>query len=100
MMSTNEQKAALWQCDGCGTWWCSQAAIEPTTFILELSPDLLEELGWENFRGWRLGGTPHVATCGDCREVSSVPLCGEAPVAAQLRVRLAMLLNPVERVPA
>ena len=85
-LKASSNHAALWQCEGCGLWWCSQAEIEPTTFMLDISTDLLEELGWDNFRGWRLGGTPYVATCDDCHQVSDAPLLGGAPTGGQLRV--------------
>ena len=94
-MNTNDSNAALWQCDECGTWWCSQPAIAPTMFLLELPADLLEELGWENFRGWRLGGIPHVASCPECSETSPAPLIGSAPAGPQLRISLKTVLHPM-----
>lgn len=96
-MNTTVGSEALWQCDACGAWWCSQTTVEPTTFLLDISRDLLDELGWENFRGWRLGGTPHVATCGECDALSPAPLLGDAPVSGQLRVPLTDLLHPQKK---
>lgn len=96
-MNANQNRAALWQCDACGAWWCSQTKIEPTTFMLDISIDILEGLGWENFRGWRMGGTPHVATCSDCRHINSEPLLGGAPVGEQLHIGLRTLLIPAKK---
>lgn len=93
-MDTCVKRAALWQCDQCGLWWCSQPKIEPTMFMLTLPIDLFEELGWENFRGWRLGGAPHVATCGGCGEISPGPFLGSAAAGPALRLRLSALLQP------
>lgn len=92
--SVREQEAALWQCDHCKAWWCSQPEVQPTTFMLQLPTDTLELLGWENFRGWRLGGTPHVATCPDCDTVALDPLFGAATTGHQLQLDLAALLRP------
>ena len=63
--------------------------------MLELPVSLLAELGWDNFRGWRLGGMPHVSTCPDCGNVLSEPRFGVASAGAQLQVDLAALLAPV-----
>ena len=93
-MTTKQSNAALWECEACGIWWCSQPSIEPTTFMIDLPIDLLEELGWENFRGWRLGGAPHVATCTECSTVNAAPLVGTAPVAPPLQLPLHDLLRP------
>lgn len=90
-----ETEAALWHCDHCGTWWCSQPDVQPTRFLLEVPGDALEALGWENFRGWRLGGTPHVGTCPECAAVALKPAFGSAPAGAQLQQNLAALLQPV-----
>lgn len=94
-MTTNQNDAALWECEACGIWWCSQPAIEPTRFMIDLPIDLLEELGWENFRGWRLGGAPHVATCTECNTVNVAPLLGETAEAPQLQMPLHELLQPL-----
>ena len=76
----HQHEEALWHCDHCGAWWCSQPAVRSTRFMLELPVSLLAELGWDNFRGWRLGGTPHVSTCPDCGNVLSEPRLGAADV--------------------
>lgn len=93
-MNGNTKEAALWQCHNCGAWWCSQPAVQPTRFMLELPGDTLEELGWENFRGWRLGGTPHVSTCPSCGTMALMPVFGSASRGAQLQQDLAALLRP------
>ena len=100
MKDTLEQEAALWQCAPCGLWWCSQPEVRPTDFMLQLPVETLEALGWENFRGWRLGGTPHVATCPDCSCVSAEPAFGSASPGGQLRLDLATLLTPTISSPA
>lgn len=93
-MNGKKKEAALWQCHNCGDWWCSQPEVQPTSFLLELPADTLEELGWENFRGWRLGGTPHVATCPTCSTTALMPLYGSASAGAQLQQDLVALLRP------
>lgn len=96
MITVNiKSEAALWQCHQCGSWWCSQQAVEPTSFMLDLPADTLDALGWENFRGWRLGGTPHVSTCPDCATVALMPVFGTASGGAQLQQDLVALLQPV-----
>jgi|GEM_PF-1920698 len=90
-----KQEAALWQCDNCGVWWCSQPEVQPTRFMLELPGETLEAFGWENFRGWRLGGTPHAATCPDCGTVALAPTFGNASAGVQLQLDLAALLRPI-----
>lgn len=91
---TPKDEAALWHCDNCGAWWCSQPVREATAFMLSLPAETLENLGWDNFRGWRLGGVPHVATCPDCRTVQDAPHFGYAAVRPQLTMSLADLLQP------
>lgn len=88
-------EAALWHCEHCKSWWCSQPAVQATNFLLEVPPGVLAAFGWDNFRGWRLGGTPHVATCPQCGNVASEPRFGSAPKGAQLQVDLAALLAPI-----
>jgi hypothetical protein len=90
-----KKEAALWQCSSCGSWWCSQPEVEATRFMLDLPGETLEELGWENFRGWRLGGTPHVGTCPECGTLALKPRFGSASAGMQLQLDLAELLRPV-----
>ena len=93
-MQPFEDEAALWQCPACAAWWCSQPDVQPTNFLLALPGDALEELGWDNIRGWRLGGTPHVATCPECGSRAAHPARGRATAGAQLQQDLAALLRP------
>ncbi len=85
---------ALWQCSECIAWWCSQSTRQPTRFMIDLPVAVLEGFGWENFRGWRLGGKPHVATCPDCDTVSKAPIFGDAMVAPPLKMSLSALIFP------
>lgn len=90
-----KQETALWHCEQCGSWWCSQPVREPTDFMISLPTHILEKLGWDNFRGWRLGGTPHVATCPVCHSVSEKPRFGHTSERPPLTMSLAALLQPV-----
>lgn len=94
MNGNTKQSAALWQCKNCVIWWCSQPVVQATRFMLELPIDTLEAFGWENFRGWRLGGTPHVATCPECASVATAPSFGGAAAGVQLLLDLGALLRP------
>lgn len=86
---------ALWQCKNCTAWWCSQKTRQPTRFMIDLPVAILEGFGWENFRGWRMGGKPHVATCPDCYTISEGPVYGDTEVAPPLKMSLESLLFPV-----
>lgn len=88
------QEAALWRCEQCDAWWCSQPVRESTNFLLSLPVDQLEEMGWDNFRGWRLGGTPHVATCPECGIVSAALRYGITSERPPLTMSLAALMRP------
>lgn len=92
-MLGEQNEAALWQCEACGAWWCSQPTIAPTRFMLELDVDALEAMGWDNFRGWRLGGTPTVATCPDCGRIADAPRFGGAPAQPAFATSLEALLS-------
>lgn len=98
-LNGNLREEALWQCDNCFAWWCSQPEVRPTRFMLEFPVEVLNGLGWDNFRGWRLGGTPHVGTCPDCTTEMSEPRYGKAFPGAQLQGSLTALLTPA-RAPA
>lgn len=88
------EEAGLWECNACDAWWCSQPLVQPTRFMIDLPVDVLTALGWENFRGWRLGGTPHVGTCPDCSTVQNTPRFGHASPGPRLRQELNALLAP------
>lgn len=92
---TQKDEAALWRCNHCGAWWCSQAVREESDFMLSIPVETLEALGWDNFRGWRLGGVPHVATCPDFRTVQDAPRFGHTSARPQLTMSLADLLQPI-----
>jgi len=89
-----QHEAALWQCEACDAWWCSQLIREATDFLLLMPVIVLEQLGWDNFRGWQLGGTPHVATCPLCHVVSLKPRFGNTSIQPLLAVSLAAFLRP------
>lgn len=72
------EQDALWQCVHCGVWWCSQPERRPTSFVLALPANVLEGLGWDNFRGWRLGATPNINTCPDCGTIAQSPSMAKA----------------------
>lgn len=91
---TERNEAALWQCEICGVWWCSQPVVKPTRFLLDLPRTTLEALGWDNYRGWSLGGTPHVSTCPECGAHQTAPVYGTAPAGSRLRIDLAELMRP------
>jgi hypothetical protein len=93
---TNEisKDAALWLCHNCNAWWCSQSVRQPTRFMIDLPIATLEGFGWENFRGWRLGGKPHVATCPDCRTIAKAPVFGETVDAPPLKMSLSAIIFP------
>jgi hypothetical protein len=93
-MKRSKDIAALWQCENCHAWWCSQPTVQPTEFMLSLPLPLLEAMGWENFRGWQVGGTPHVSTCPDCGAVQQAPVRGEATAMPRPRASLSDLLRP------
>lgn len=90
----NLEEAALWRCNQCEAWWCSQPVVRPTRFMIALPADVLTALGWDNFRGWRLGGTPHVGTCPECGSVQAAPRFGHASPGLPLRQELNALLAP------
>jgi hypothetical protein len=76
-MTTNiSQDAALWQCESCGSWWCSQPALAPTDFLHQLPAALAANLPWDEFRGWAVGTPAQVAACLACDTVSASPLYG------------------------
>lgn len=95
MKILKQDEAALWRCEPCDVWWCSQPVRSPTSFLLSLPLDQLEEMGWDNFRGWQLGGTPHVATCPECGIVNVVVCHGTASSGPPLMMSLAALLRPI-----
>lgn len=76
MSDIHDQQAALWQCDACGSWWCSQPALASTGFLHQLPADLLASLDWSDFRGWAVGPAQHVAACIECGTVASAPAYG------------------------
>ena len=78
MIHVTQNEAALWYCESCSVWWCSQSKGEATDFMKTLPIDVLEEMGWDNFRGWGLGGTPRVTICPDCYTSSQSPRFGSA----------------------
>jgi hypothetical protein len=91
-MMTNviSQDAALWKCESCGSWWCSQPALAPTDFLHQLPPALAEDLPWDEFRGWAVGTPAHVAACLECDTVSSSPLYGAIGEATRLQPMFAL----------
>ena len=94
MQEQVQHEAALWQCDDCEAWWCSQLVREATDFLLLLPGSVLEQLGWDNFRGWRVGGTPHVATCPNCHALSQNPRHGNTSIRPSLAVSVAAFSGP------
>ena len=94
MKKSNSYDASLWKCRRCGSWWCSQMTRKPTRLLIDLPISTLELYGWENFRGWRLGGIPSVATCPVCGNINEKPEFGEAIVAPPLKTDLTQLLFP------
>jgi rubrerythrin len=59
---------AAWRCDMCQVWWGTQNSPKPTTkFLLQLPSTLTEQLGWDEYRGWKMT----VAEAGVC------PECGQ-----------------------
>lgn len=90
-METNgSPDAALWQCGECGSWWCSQPQLAPTSFLHQLPADLLASLDWSDFRGWAVGPADHVAACPDCQMVSGAPVYGTAGIATQRQPMFAL----------
>jgi hypothetical protein len=83
MKNGNNQDAALWKCEVCGSWWCSQPALAPTDFLQQLPESVMSTLGWEDFRGWAVGTAEQVAICPGCDTVSSAPAYGTAGTAAR-----------------
>lgn len=51
MTHIHQNEAALWHCESCKVWWCSQPVGEATDFMQTLSIDILKEMGWDNYRG-------------------------------------------------
>lgn len=90
MNSNGNPKDALWQCDDCGSWWCSQPALAPTDFMHQLPGDLLATLDWSDFRGWAVGPAEHVAACIECGTVSREPVYGTAGDAARRQPMFAL----------
>lgn len=76
MKNDIHQEAALWVCEECGSWWCSQPALAPTDFLRKLPADLAADLSWDNFRGWAVGPAEHVAVCPECGAVGKAPIYG------------------------
>jgi hypothetical protein len=82
--------AALWKCDACGSWWCSQPALAPTSFLHLLPAELAAALPWDDFRGWAVGPFANVAICPECETVSSRPVYGDAGQAARRQPMFAL----------
>lgn len=82
--------AALWSCQSCGSWWCSQPQLAPTDFLRQLPAALMASLAWEDFRGWAVGSVEHVSTCPECATVSSKPIYGTAAKAARRQPMFAL----------
>lgn len=76
MKNVTSHDAAVWKCDVCGSWWCSQPALAPTDFMHQLPATLVAELPWDEFRGWAVGPAADVAICPECGTVASQPLYG------------------------
>lgn len=91
-MMTNviSEDAALWQCDSCGSWWCSQPALAATDFLHQLPPALAANLPWDEFRGWAVGTPEHVAACMECDTVCPRPLYGAIGEATRLQPMFAL----------
>ncbi|WP_420642518.1 hypothetical protein [Candidatus Leptofilum sp.] len=96
-MNNNQDQnhEALWQCDHCSAWWGSQPYAQPTRFMLELPIEQLTALGWDNFRGWRLGNNPNINTCPVCANEVSQPSYGAVSPEAQPQESFATILAPV-----
>ena len=90
MKNITGQDAALWKCDVCGSWWCSQPALAPTDFLQNLPAALAAELPWDEFRGWAVGPAADVAICPECSTVSSKPLYGTVGFAARRQPMFAL----------
>jgi hypothetical protein len=90
MTNSISQDAALWKCESCGSWWCSQPALAPTDFLHQLPPALAATLPWDEFRGWAVGSPGHVAACLECDIVSPNPLYGTAGEATRLQPMFAL----------
>jgi hypothetical protein len=82
--------AALWKCDVCGSWWCSQPALAATDFLQQLPAALAAALPWEDFRGWAVGSSVGVAVCPECGTSARQPLYGTVGFAARRQPMFAL----------
>lgn len=78
MEENGSHDAALWSCEACGSWWCSQPALAPTDFLRQLPAGLAATLEWDAFRGWAVGPRDIAAICPECATVSHAPRYGDA----------------------
>jgi hypothetical protein len=90
MKQNGTHDAALWKCAACGSWWCSQPALAPTSFLHQLPASLLATLQWDEFRGWAVGPVDDVAICPECATVSRGPVYGDAGKAARRQPMFAL----------
>jgi hypothetical protein len=90
MKNARNHDAALWRCEACGSWWCSQPALAPTSFLHQLPPELAATLAWDAFRGWAVGPAEDVAICPECETVSSGPRYGDAGKATRRQPMFAL----------
>ena len=90
MKENGSHDAALWTCEACGSWWCSQPALAPTDFLHQLPASLMESLAWDAFRGWAVGPRDVVAACPECETASSGPRYGDAGQATRRQPMFAL----------
>lgn len=94
MKNARNHDAALWSCEACGSWWCSQPALAPTDFLRQLPASLVASLSWDEFRGWAVGPADHVAACPECGTVSSAPVYGDVGETSRYQPMFALHAAP------
>ena len=63
---TRGAAGAAWRCDTCRVWWGTQVNPRPSTkFLLQLPMVVAEQLGWDDYRGWKLK-LDEACVCPEC----------------------------------
>lgn len=82
--SQRQEREAVWACNSCGMWWCSQPHATETDFLLAYARQQNGTLSWDTFRGWSIG-TEKVGVCPECGAVNEEPFyLALRPVAVNL----------------